>query len=51
MRACRIARVDEFAESFDDKYDTVVGERGVKLSGDSGNESRSLAQSWRNPAF
>lgn len=33
MRACRIARVDEFAETFDDKYDTIVGERGVKLSG------------------
>jgi ABC-type multidrug transport system fused ATPase/permease subunit len=33
IRACRIARVDEFAESFADKYDTVVGERGVKLSG------------------
>lgn len=33
MSACRIARVDEFAESFADKYDTVVGERGVKLSG------------------
>ncbi len=33
MRACRIARVDEFAESFADQYDTVVGERGVKLSG------------------
>jgi ABC-type multidrug transport system fused ATPase/permease subunit len=33
MRACRIARVDEFAESFSDKYDTIVGERGVKLSG------------------
>jgi ABC-type multidrug transport system fused ATPase/permease subunit len=33
MRACRIARVDEFAESFADKYATVVGERGVKLSG------------------
>ena len=33
MRACRIARVDEFAESFPDKYATVVGERGVKLSG------------------
>jgi len=33
LRACRIARVDEFAETFDDKYQTVVGERGVKLSG------------------
>jgi ABC-type multidrug transport system fused ATPase/permease subunit len=33
MRACHIARVDEFAETFEDKYDTVVGERGVKLSG------------------
>lgn len=33
MRACRIARVDEFADTFADKYDTVVGERGVKLSG------------------
>jgi ABC-type multidrug transport system fused ATPase/permease subunit len=33
MRACRIARVDEFAESFPENYDTIVGERGVKLSG------------------
>jgi len=33
LAACRIARVDEFAEGFEDKYDTVVGERGVKLSG------------------
>ncbi len=33
LRACRIARVDEFAESFVEKYGTVVGERGVKLSG------------------
>jgi subfamily B ATP-binding cassette protein MsbA len=31
--ACRTARVDEFAERFDDGYDTIVGERGVKLSG------------------
>ena len=33
LRACRIARVDEFAEGFEKTYDTVVGERGVKLSG------------------
>lgn len=33
LAACHIARVDEFAESFELKYDTIVGERGVKLSG------------------
>ncbi len=33
LSACRIARVDEFAERFENRYDTVVGERGVKLSG------------------
>ncbi len=33
LRACRISRVDEFAEKFDQKYDTIIGERGVKLSG------------------
>jgi subfamily B ATP-binding cassette protein MsbA len=31
--ASRLARCEEFIEGFDDKYDTVVGERGVKLSG------------------
>jgi ABC-type multidrug transport system fused ATPase/permease subunit len=33
MEACRIANVNEFVERFPDKYDTIVGERGVKLSG------------------
>jgi len=33
LAACRVARVDEFAENFPQRYDTIVGERGVKLSG------------------
>jgi ABC-type multidrug transport system fused ATPase/permease subunit len=33
LEACRIARVDEFAEKFENQYHTIVGERGVKLSG------------------
>jgi ABC-type multidrug transport system fused ATPase/permease subunit len=33
LEACRIARVDEFAEQFAQRYETLVGERGVKLSG------------------
>jgi ABC-type multidrug transport system fused ATPase/permease subunit len=31
--ACRVAHVEEFAELFPEKYETIVGERGVKLSG------------------
>ncbi|MDP2959083.1 MAG: ABC transporter ATP-binding protein [Longimicrobiales bacterium] len=31
--AARIAHCDEFIERFEERYDTVVGERGVKLSG------------------
>ena len=33
LRAAHIAHVDEFTETFADKYDTIVGERGVRLSG------------------
>ena len=29
----RVAHCDEFVEGFPDKYETIVGERGVKLSG------------------
>ena len=32
-RAAAIARCDEFVDELPEKYDTVVGERGVKLSG------------------
>jgi ABC-type multidrug transport system fused ATPase/permease subunit len=33
LRAAAIAHCDEFVEKLPDKYDTIVGERGVKLSG------------------
>lgn len=33
LRAARLAHADEFIEKMPDKYNTTVGERGVKLSG------------------
>jgi len=33
LRAARIARCDDFVETLPEKYETIVGERGVKLSG------------------
>jgi subfamily B ATP-binding cassette protein MsbA len=33
IEVSRIAHCDEFVETFPQKYDTIVGERGVRLSG------------------
>jgi subfamily B ATP-binding cassette protein MsbA len=33
VEACRIAHCDEFISQFPQRYETVVGERGVRLSG------------------
>jgi ABC-type multidrug transport system fused ATPase/permease subunit len=33
LEAARVARCDDFVQKLPDKYDTIVGERGVKLSG------------------
>ena len=33
VEACKFAAADEFISKLDDKYDTVIGENGVKLSG------------------
>ena len=33
VAAARVAHVDEFVDTFADRYETIVGERGVKLSG------------------
>ncbi len=37
VAVARVAHADEFIRGFDDGYDTVVGERGIKLSGGSGS--------------
>ncbi|MEO8431823.1 MAG: ABC transporter ATP-binding protein [Acidobacteriota bacterium] len=33
LRAARIARCDDFVEKLPERYETIVGERGIKLSG------------------
>ena len=43
MRACRIARVDEFAESFEEKYATIVGSKNTHDRRYKNNSPMSLA--------
>lgn len=33
IEVCKVANADEFIDKFPNKYETIVGERGVKLSG------------------
>ena len=33
IEASKIAKIDEYVSSLDEKYDTLIGERGVNLSG------------------
>ncbi|GLQ87939.1 ABC transporter ATP-binding protein [Dyella flagellata] len=33
LHACHLAHVDEFADHLENKYETTIGERGVRLSG------------------
>ena len=43
--AARMAHAHDFIEAFEDGYETLVGERGSRLSGDSANASPSPAPS------
>jgi subfamily B ATP-binding cassette protein MsbA len=33
LHACHLARIEQFAEQLNDRYDTLIGERGARLSG------------------
>ena len=47
--ACKLANVDEFVEDFSDGYHTMVGERGVRLSGGQVQRITLVRAILRNP--
>lgn len=50
-QACRLANIHEFIESLPQGYDTVVGERGAKISGGQGQRLAIARAILRNPAI
>ena len=50
LEACRIARVDEFAERFPEGYDTIVGERGREAVGRAAAAAVDCARDSGEPA-
>ncbi|MBP5855438.1 ABC transporter ATP-binding protein/permease [Marivibrio halodurans] len=50
-RAARLARIDRFIEDLPDGYDTMVGERGLKLSGGEKQRVAIARTILKNPAI
>src|ERR1700693_2079407 len=50
LRAATISRCDDFVAKLPEKYETVVGERGVKLSGGERQRARRQALRGQTPA-
>jgi ABC-type bacteriocin/lantibiotic exporter with double-glycine peptidase domain len=49
IRSCKLAQIHEFVMSLPDGYDTVVGERGVRLSGGQCQRIGLARALYRNP--
>ena len=51
VKAAKLAHADEFITKLPHGYETLVGERGIKLSGDRGRESLLPAHCLKNPQY